>query len=62
MPTYSLKCPQCNHEWLDFMWISEKANATCPKCGAKAEDNYSAKTQSNVLIQGKGFYQERTVR
>lgn len=62
MPTYSFRCPKCNHEWVEFMWVSEKDLAKCPQCDTKAEDNYGAKTQSNVLIQGKGFYQERTVR
>lgn len=29
MPTYSLKCPQCQHKWTDFMWMSERENALC---------------------------------
>ena len=62
MPTYSFKCPKCQHEWDDFMWISEKENTKCPKCGEKAEDNYKNQNTGSILIQGKGFYQERTVR
>lgn len=61
MPTYSLKCPQCQHKWTDFMWMSERENAKCPKCGAKAESNYEEK-EGTILIQGKGFYQENTMR
>ena len=33
MPTYSLICPKCKYEWSDFLWVSEKDNAVCPKCG-----------------------------
>ena len=60
MPTYSLKCPNCGYEWTDFMSLSERNEAKCPKCGGKAETNWQS--QGNVLIQGKGFYQENTLR
>ena len=39
MPTYSLKCSNCGHEWTDFMNLSERNEAKCPKCGGKAETN-----------------------
>ena len=61
MPTYSLKCSQCNHTWIAFMTISEREKAICPECGFKAETNYQDK-DSSVLISGKGFYQEKTIR
>lgn len=61
MPNYPLKCPKCNHTWVEFLWISERDNAKCPKCGTKAEYDYGAKGGS-VMIQGKGFYQENTLR
>lgn len=61
MPTYNLKCTECNYEWTEMLSISEKENAKCPKCQAKAETNWGAKSGS-MLIKGSGFYQERTIR
>lgn len=61
MPNYNLKCTECNHKWSGFMTISEKENATCPICNAKAETDFSAKGGS-VLIKGNGFYQGSVVR
>lgn len=61
MPTYSLKCPQCQHKWTDFMWIKDREDAKCPLCGAKAENDYEA-DDGTVLIKGTGFYQEKKVR
>ena len=60
MPTYSLKCPECGHMWTEFMSLSDRDNAKCPKCNAKAETNWQS--QGTVLIQGKGFYQEKKLR
>ena len=57
-----LTCPKCKYEWSDFLWVSEKDNAVCPKCGTKAKDNYNKESQGTILIKGKGFYQERTIR
>lgn len=57
MPTYNLRCTdreKCGHRWQDFMSISEKENAVCPKCGAKAS--------GSVLIKGAGFYAEKVIR
>ena len=42
------------------MSLSERNEAKCPKCGGKAETNWQS--QGTVLIQGKGFYQENTLR
>ena len=61
MPTYNLRCPECKHKWTEFMWINDRDNAKCPECGSKAETDYSAK-DSSLLIKGKGFYEENTVR
>lgn len=61
MPTYSLKCSSCGHEWTDFMSISEKENAKCPECGGKAETLFG-KVEGSILIKGSGFYQENTIR
>ena len=61
MPTYSLRCPKCNYEWTDFMSLSERNEAQCPKCGAKAETNWG-NSKGSVLIKGSGFYQESKVR
>lgn len=61
MPTYSLRCPKCNHTWQAFMWLADRDNAKCPKCGEKAETDYSAKGGS-IGIKGKGFYQENVIR
>lgn len=44
------------------MSISEKENAVCPKCGAKAETDYGAKASGSVLIKGAGFYAEKVIR
>ena len=44
------------------MSISEKENAVCPKCGAKAETDYGAKASGSVLIKGTGFYAEKVIR
>ena len=65
MPTYNLRCTdrkKCGHRWQDFMSISEKENAVCPKCGAKAETDYGAKASGSVLIKGAGFYAEKVIR
>lgn len=66
MPTYNLRCTdreKCGHRWQDFMSISEKEKAICPKCGAKAETDYGAGTESgSVLIKGTGFYAEKVIR
>lgn len=61
MPNYNLKCPKCNHTWSEFISISEREKATCPKCNTKAENNWGA-SGSRVAIKGSGFYQESTVR
>lgn len=66
MPTYNLRCTdrdKCGHSWQDFMSISEKEKAVCPKCGAKAETDYGAGAgSSSVLIKGAGFYAEKVIR
>lgn len=66
MPTYNLRCTdreKCGHRWQDFMSISEKEKAVCPKCGAKAETDYGAGAgNSSVLIKGAGFYAEKVIR
>ena len=62
MPTYSFKCSKCNHKWQEFAWMSEKDKVKCPVCGEKAEDDYNDTSNSSVMIQGKGFYQEKTIR
>ena len=61
MPNYSFKCPNCNHKWEDFLSISDRDNAQCPKCGAKAETSWG-NSKGSVLIKGSGFYQESKVR
>lgn len=62
MPTYSFKCSKCNHKWQEFCWISEKDKIKCPICGEKAETDYSNTENSSMMIKGKGFYQEKTIR
>ena len=64
MPTYNLRCTNkdCGHRWQDFMSISEKENAVCPKCQSKAETDYGAKVNGSLLIKGVGFYSEKTIR
>ena len=61
MPNYDLRCPECDHTWSAFMSMSARDEAKCPKCGAKAETDYQSKNKT-VLIKGKGFYQENTLR
>lgn len=60
MPNYSLKCTKCDYKWEDFLWVTERDKAKCPKCGGKAETDWNS--QGSILIQGKGFYEEKKVR
>lgn len=65
MPTYNLRCTnkECGHRWQDFISISEKEKALCPKCKiGKAETDFGAKASGGVLIKGAGFYAETVIR
>lgn len=62
MPTYSFKCSQCLHKWREFVWINEKDKVKCPICGGDAISDYDDTSESHIMIQGRGFYQERQVR
>lgn len=35
MPSYDLRCEECNHSFSVFCSISAKDQQKCPKCGSK---------------------------
>lgn len=50
MPTYALHCENasCLHKWETFAHARERDGLTCPKCGAKAETDFSASVPKTV--------------
>ena len=43
MPIYDFKCDKCDHRFELFRSISQRGQATCPKCGGTVSRVYEGK-------------------
>jgi putative FmdB family regulatory protein len=55
MPTYDYKCRKCGTVFELFQKMSDPPEATCPKCGGKAERQLSG--GHGIVFKGSGFYE-----
>ncbi|MBZ0265158.1 zinc ribbon domain-containing protein [bacterium] len=47
MPTYSYRCPECDHRFNLFHSISDSAPKQCPECGTEVERQMGTGTAIN---------------
>jgi putative FmdB family regulatory protein len=55
MPTYSYRCPKCEHTYDKFQKITDQTRATCPECATPGERVITG--GAGVVFKGSGFYE-----
>lgn len=54
MPLYDYRCTECDHRFEQLRSISQKDEATCPKCGGKVKRVYEGKCAFGAKAGGSG--------